>query len=1088
MLELIFQGFVEWMYGLVLEAWEYFSSVLLDLMSLDFQYLRTHMPIIDTVMQIMLAVGWALLIGNLVFQAVRSMASGLGFEAEDPKMLFTRTFVFSFLLLASPQICQIGLNMTSTVIDYLEMPDAVNITFVDEASFGGMAAAWLLVVISGIIVMFQTFKLIMEMAERYFILAMLTITAPLAFGMGGSRNTSDIFSGWCRMFGSMCLLMALNVVFMKMLLSVLSVYPSGLDVLPWMVLVVTIVKVAKKADGILSRIGLNPAMTGDSLGHGMPGALAYSVIRSMASNVARTISKGGNGGKAGTQGGTTNPRNGGPAGAHAGTTANHTQNRNQSSASSQTSVRAGTAQEKSQSQTAQQNTATQQETVQSMANQAGTTVTSNMQAAQTNLQNHTSRNSSVPHGSRRGTSHVKPQSTAKNASVVSTTVRSNVQHASQGGDSSIQQHNHSAAVIGAAAVAAGAVVQGAGSAVQHGANAVPSASKPIKRATQPSLHAGTSTSAHAQQNTSIQGSRAQQQSTQNTQHVSGSPVQSHNSAVQEYSAPQSVQPTSNAAGIPAQAGMASVSPPVTEKSAVPNGAAGSEPIQAPTARSTGAAPSIGGRYTQQEAQGSRVMQHNQTNVSSAQQSQRDTRHSSEARSTNREQSASTIQANHAQTVMQGATVQTVRQAAQPNVAPQGAPAPPVHASNAHHSVHRSEPQSTQQPHTVGSQPASNTQATVQTEQRSTQRPAGSPYVGQTTPAPQESRAQQHPGINAPAPGSTQQTTVQSEQRSTQRQNNAVQQNVGHTSATVQNTAVTQTQSVQAEARSTQRPAASVPQEHHRPAGGIPGVSAAPSQTAPAEARSTQRPTVPAAQEVQPVQNHSTPNSMSAQPAPAEARSTQRIPTPVTGTGSTTAETEPRSTTRPAQPDAAVHHSSPVQEPRSTQRPAQSVPIQPKAAPVPSAVSQGASVNSEAPQVARQSRNPAPPAVINTGGQPSTTVRQENREPGSASRPSSAKPIPTARQEQPIHSSQSTLKHEAVPVPHPGTAGMGHYDEQRTVSTPGSSVKQEQNSTKKPFVPLTGKQPESIPSHLDLKQEPQKTTKRPAETEVGHVTE
>ena len=68
------------MYGLVLEAWEYFSSILLDLMSLDFQYLRTHMPIIDTVMQIMLAVGWALLIGNLVFQAVRSMASGLGLK------------------------------------------------------------------------------------------------------------------------------------------------------------------------------------------------------------------------------------------------------------------------------------------------------------------------------------------------------------------------------------------------------------------------------------------------------------------------------------------------------------------------------------------------------------------------------------------------------------------------------------------------------------------------------------------------------------------------------------------------------------------------------------------------------------------------------------------------------------------------------------------------------------------------------------------------------------------------------------------------------------------------------------------------
>ena len=156
--------------------------------------------------------------------------------------------------------------MTSTVIELLQMPDAVDITFADEASFGGLTGSWLLVVICGIIVMFQTFKLIMEMAERYFILAVLTITSPLAFGMGGSRNTSDIFTGWCRMFGSMCLLMATNVMFVKMLLSVLSYYPSGLDVLPWMVLVVTIVKVAKKADSILARIGLNPAMTGDPLG------------------------------------------------------------------------------------------------------------------------------------------------------------------------------------------------------------------------------------------------------------------------------------------------------------------------------------------------------------------------------------------------------------------------------------------------------------------------------------------------------------------------------------------------------------------------------------------------------------------------------------------------------------------------------------------------------------------------------------------------------------------------------------------------------------------------------------------------------
>ena len=133
MLELIFQGFLEWAYGLALECWQYFSTALLDIMSMDFAYLKSHAPVVDEIMQILLAVGWALLIGNLVFQALKSMAVGLGFEGEDPKLLFARTFVFAFLLLASPQICEIGLSMTSKIIELLQIPDAVNVTFVDES-------------------------------------------------------------------------------------------------------------------------------------------------------------------------------------------------------------------------------------------------------------------------------------------------------------------------------------------------------------------------------------------------------------------------------------------------------------------------------------------------------------------------------------------------------------------------------------------------------------------------------------------------------------------------------------------------------------------------------------------------------------------------------------------------------------------------------------------------------------------------------------------------------------------------------------------------------------------------------------------
>ncbi len=405
MLELLFQGFIEWIYGLILECWEYFASVLFDLMSLDFAYLREHMPVIDTIRQIMLGVGWALLIGNLVFQATRGMAAGLGFDAEDPKLLFTRTFAFSFLLVASPQICELGLNMTSTVIELLQMPDAVDITFADEASFGGLTGSWLLVVICGIIVMFQTFKLIMEMAERYFILAVLTITSPLAFGMGGSRNTSDIFNGWCRMFGSMCLLMATNVMFVKMLLSVLSYYPSGLDVLPWMVLVITIVKVAKKADSILARIGLNPAMTGDPLGRGFPGAMTMMVVRSLVSNAAHTIGR--NSGQQRSGSGNpkpnapTGPRSGGAGSASNVNAPSHANGYHHSTSAQQNSANPAFNQESISAQTV----AAQTDTVQSAAEKMAGAFPQAASAG-TGKQPNSTRKTAVPPGTRRAPGHM----------------------------------------------------------------------------------------------------------------------------------------------------------------------------------------------------------------------------------------------------------------------------------------------------------------------------------------------------------------------------------------------------------------------------------------------------------------------------------------------------------------------------------------------------------------------------------------------------------------------------------------------------------------------------------------------------------
>lgn len=518
MLELLFQGFIEWIYGLILECWEYFASVLFDLMSLDFAYLREHMPVIDTIRQIMLGVGWALLIGNLVFQATRGMAAGLGFDAEDPKLLFTRTFAFSFLLVASPQICELGLNMTSTVIELLQMPDAVDITFADEASFGGLTGSWLLVVICGIIVMFQTFKLIMEMAERYFILAVLTITSPLAFGMGGSRNTSDIFTGWCRMFGSMCLLMATNVMFVKMLLSVLSYYPSGLDVLPWMVLVVTIVKVAKKADSILARIGLYPAMTGDPLGRGFPGAMTMMVVRSMVSSAAHTIGRNGNQPRSGSgnpkPNAPTGPRTGG-----AGSTSNvnapsHANGYHHSTSAQQNSANPAFNQESASAQAV----AAQTDTVQSAAEKMAGAFPQAAPAG-TGKQPNSTRKTAVPPGTRRAQGHVAApknhtaSSAGKPAPSAPYHHTETAQSVMDGGGTQNMQQEQAVHSQSESHPRSSTTVQNRGGTVLPGTAGKTAGQNPPRSTSQPTGGAGKSYHSSNTQGQSVQTESAQQRST-----------------------------------------------------------------------------------------------------------------------------------------------------------------------------------------------------------------------------------------------------------------------------------------------------------------------------------------------------------------------------------------------------------------------------------------------------------------------------------------------------------------------------------------------------------------------------------------------
>lgn len=296
---------MQWIYGLFLDLMSYCANALLGIMSTDLEFFETSVPIVPDLYKIFVAIGWGLLIGNCAFQCMKAMFAGFGFETESPVILLMRTFLFGFLLIFSGDICEIGLSIGKRVIELLGIPSSITLTLPNDSMFSGIGSSWLLVIIIGFILGFQLIKLFFEIAERYVVVAVLTLLCPVGLAMGGSKSTKDICSGFIRMYASMIVMMVMNVLFLKLILSALATMPTGALVLPWCLLVVGIAKTARKADNMISRIGLNPAITGDPLGAGRG-----IITMAMAARTIMAFSGRGGGGRSG--GGAKTPTGGKP--------------------------------------------------------------------------------------------------------------------------------------------------------------------------------------------------------------------------------------------------------------------------------------------------------------------------------------------------------------------------------------------------------------------------------------------------------------------------------------------------------------------------------------------------------------------------------------------------------------------------------------------------------------------------------------------------------------------------------------------------------------------------------------------------------
>ncbi|MBR2180820.1 MAG: hypothetical protein IJ949_02895, partial [Oscillospiraceae bacterium] len=203
----------------------------------------------------------------------------------------------------APYMALMDLTMSAEDFTFAGVGNALSnglTTIISVVSVVGL----LLLIILEIALGWNYFKLLLETVERYVVVGVLCYTSPLAYAMGASKATSNVFRSWCRMVGSQLLLLVMNVWFLRGFNSSMGQFMGNGGALStgqgsiflWLFCALAFLKTAQKFDSYLASIGLNVAQTGSSMG--MELLMAARVVSGIGSNVksAGNVFKGGGSG------------------------------------------------------------------------------------------------------------------------------------------------------------------------------------------------------------------------------------------------------------------------------------------------------------------------------------------------------------------------------------------------------------------------------------------------------------------------------------------------------------------------------------------------------------------------------------------------------------------------------------------------------------------------------------------------------------------------------------------------------------------------------------------------------------------------
>lgn len=284
MLDWIFEGIVTWISSVMTSLMDAVSGLFLDALGTDMVVMEEYFPFVTKAFGILQYTAWALLFLITAWQLFRAFGGPIT-DAENPLTLVARSILFAVMIGYAQSIFQMTLDIARapyTALMEVTMT-AEDFTFagIEEALKNGLVTivattsivGTLLLVILEIALGWNYFKLLLETVERYVVVGVLCYTSPLAFAMGGSKETNSVFRSWCRMVGSQLILLIMNVWFLRAFGSSVGQFIGNGGALTngrgsiflWLFCALAFLKCAQRFDSYLSSIGLNVAQTGSSM-------------------------------------------------------------------------------------------------------------------------------------------------------------------------------------------------------------------------------------------------------------------------------------------------------------------------------------------------------------------------------------------------------------------------------------------------------------------------------------------------------------------------------------------------------------------------------------------------------------------------------------------------------------------------------------------------------------------------------------------------------------------------------------------------------------------------------------------------------